>query len=122
VGDGVDLKMYSSSMLIRDLREYRQRLEILARDLLRRDSQVKDLQRRLETSDICKGTHDNFAIMYLFFYSSKLNFTENALPCHLPKEQSLFGLGLIFLDKLPVYIAAASCVWGLFLLFMKNYL
>ncbi|CAG7822663.1 unnamed protein product, partial [Allacma fusca] len=35
----------------KEMREYRQRLELLSRDTVRKEAQIKDLQQRLETSD-----------------------------------------------------------------------
>ena len=40
--------------MLRDMKDYKSRVESYSREMLRKDSQIKELQGRIETGDGCK--------------------------------------------------------------------
>ena len=46
--------MTFSILPIRDMREYKSRVESYSREMLRKESQIKELQGRIESGDGCK--------------------------------------------------------------------
>ena len=47
----VQLKIIGSNFFIRDVREYKSRVESYSRELLRKEAQIKELQNRLENGE-----------------------------------------------------------------------
>jgi hypothetical protein len=47
----VQLKFIGSNFFIRDVREYKSRVESYSRELLRKEAQIKELQNRLENGE-----------------------------------------------------------------------
>ena len=56
--------------MLRDMKDYKSRVESYSREMLRKDSQIKELQGRIETGDGCKyyTTHTSIFRVSLSFF------------------------------------------------------